>query len=128
MSAAPLATPARAGAALLLLALGAAPGEAGPRLAWGGGGHPSSVVLARCGAGDCWTVTLTNTVAPGRDLRRFELELPGLAVTVLYDGRAGEAPDGFEVLPPPGFRAEPPSLVVPDGAEGVIVLRPVPVG
>jgi hypothetical protein len=114
---------------LAALALGpaAAPAEEARR-AWGGADHPSSVALARCPDADCWTVTLANTVVTGRDLRSIDLESGGFAVTVLYEGRAGEAPDGFSVLPPPGFAAEPPALTVPDGAEGVIVLRPVPIG
>lgn len=111
----------------LLLAPAAAPAEEARR-AWGGDDHPTTIALARCPAEDCWTVTLANTVVAGGDLRSIDLDCGGFAVTVIYEGRAGAAPDGFSVLAPPGFSAEPPALVVPDGAQGVIVLRPVPIG
>lgn len=110
----------------LLLACLPALAQAEARHEWGTPA-PSVLELTRCPDADCWQVHFTNTLVWGSTSERtVVLDLDGFAVTVEYLGRNYDTPDTFAVLPPVGYAAEPPSLTVEDGAEGVIVIRPVP--
>jgi hypothetical protein len=56
------------------------------------------------------------------------LTLDHETVRVIYDAGDGALPDLFRVEPPPGYIAEPPEVIVPDGSGATIRIRRADVG
>ena len=66
-------------------------------------------------------VTLDNRLAV-RTRALCDLVLYGVTVRVFYDSAQGPAPDWFHVHVPPGFVADPPSVLVDDGLRGEVLI------
>lgn len=94
--------------AALLLAL---PAHAGPVASWG----TSSAVLTRCDVADA-CVTVRNELSSAPDVVDAVLDLDGLTVAVRIEMGPGDAPDVVTVTVPLGFRVEPQTATVPEGA------------
>jgi hypothetical protein len=52
-----------------------------------------------------------------------DLTLYGVTVQVRYDAGSGRTPDWFHVTVPPGFRAEPPSILLEDFTSGEVEIH-----
>jgi hypothetical protein len=44
----------------------------------------------------------------------------GNIITVIFEMNAGNVPDVIHVIPPMGYYAMPPSIVVPENMEGTV--------
>jgi len=103
---------------------------AGPDLSYGVayelGGEASQLHLSRCKAACLAQVTFDNRFLwGGAWTREFNLDLNGLEVTVTIVDGEGLAPEMFSVQSPPGYFAEPASMLVEENASGVIALYPM---
>jgi hypothetical protein len=52
-----------------------------------------------------------------------DLTIYGVTVQVRYDAGRGREPDWFHVTVPPGFRAEPPSILLDDFTSGEVEIH-----
>ena len=66
-------------------------------------------------------VTLDNRLS-FRSRPTCDLVLFGVTVQVLYDPSEGDAPDWFYISVPPGFRADPPQIMVDDRDTGSVLV------
>lgn len=111
-----------------LLALLAAPACADPSHAWGSGDDgPCRVWLTPMDEPDAVAaLRFANRLIWDLHPETVTLEVGGLAVVVTVEGRGGRRPDLLTVVPPIGYRADPPTLLVADDSVGVVMIRPVP--
>ena len=99
------------------------------RYVWGNpvdGSTPSELALEPCHTPCVAVVRFDNTlVGHGRTNAletpapvRATLAIPGVAITVIVETGTGLTPDLMQVLPPPGYVAEPYEIQVNDDTSG----------
>jgi hypothetical protein len=104
---------------LLALALLAAPAYA-DTCAFGPGDIATRATLQP--HDEAFAVVVLDNKLAARDRSMCDLTLYGVTVRVFYDSAQGSAPDWFHVHVPPGFVADPPSVLVADGARGQVLI------
>jgi hypothetical protein len=116
----------------VLLTLLAGPVLAESDVRWGipleRSGGPNELSLTRCDGGACFAqVTFHNSQLRGMALTRsFALDLDGLSVGVtVIDGEL-RAPEQVVVTAPPGFYAEPSTLMVGEDTAGTVQIMAMP--
>jgi len=74
-------------------------------------------------------VTIANRLSTGHGQdTACTIIVDGLPVGILWHHNPGDMPDQVTVIPPPGYYADPPMMVVPEGQNATARVRQILMG
>jgi len=87
-------------------------------------GLQTSVEIAPASDPDLWAVVTIRNRLAGTASGECVLFHDGEEVRVTYAPGPRDVPDRFEIVAPPGYVADPPALILPDGQDVDVPIRP----
>lgn len=73
-------------------------------------------------------IHLGNRLASGPSHIECVMDIGGVMVGVSWDSAPGNVPDTITIIPPAGYYADQPVVVLPEGADIVVAVRPILMG